>query len=197
MKIIFVLLVAILLVNCQVYKIKNEVTQDLKNQKKADVMILLKEQIDFKLVKDNSGKSVFDMDEIPRGRLVMDLLMSQAKKTQENIINFLNEKNVKHESFWVSNVIAAYDVPENIINELSFIQNIAEISLNHKYLNDLDKFENFVEIKEEKQVEWNVRYTKTDQLWAKGFEGKDIIVGITDTGVQHGNLLYKKKIIQH
>jgi hypothetical protein len=37
--------------------------------------------------------------------------------------------------------------------------------------------ENLV-LEKEKEAEWNVKWIKADAVWAKGFEGKGIVVGV-------------------
>lgn len=168
--------------------LKNELS--LKNGK-ADIIIQMKEQVDFSKVTDENGVHVEQMDDQDkRGHLVMNTLMKLAALTQSSVVSVLKSEKVKFTQFWVSNTIAVDQASESLINLLAKRIDIDFIESNKAFPLDIETPINVehqnVETSQD-QVEWNVKFINADKLWALGYSGKNMVVGVSDTGIQHNH----------
>ena len=110
--------------------------------------------------------------------------MENAKIHQASLKSFLKAKKVDFTSYWVSNTIFVKQATEELVNELAQRKDINFIEVNKAYTLDLGTT-NVENVKEVEEPEWNVKWIKADQVWKKGYEGKGIVVGVSDTGVEH------------
>lgn len=167
--------------------LKNELS--LKNGK-ADILIQMKEQVDFSKLTDENGVNVHQMkNEDARGYLVMNTLMKLATLTQASVISVLKQQKVKYTPFWVQNSIAVEGASEQLVNQLAKRIDIDFIESNKAFPLDLETPIEVEKVEEKNQndIEWNVRFINAEKLWNLGFVGKGIVVGVSDTGIQHNH----------
>jgi len=164
-------------------KIDDKVLNILSLKGEANIFLEFKERLDLNKLSKEKGE--FDnMEEIYRGRLIMNSLMEVATRTQKNVISFLNRDNIKHESFWIDNKIAIFGCPgksviqlSTLFPEISEIIEITEVQL------DLETPLKNVRTSElmQNDIEVGVQWVKAPNVWSK-FNGTGIILANSDTG---------------
>jgi hypothetical protein len=92
---------------------------------------------------------------------------------------YLKENNFKFTSYWVSNTIFVRDATEELVSNLEKRQDVNFLEVNKAFKLDLgNPISENLKLEKEKEPEWNVKWIKADAVWAKGFEGKGIVVGV-------------------
>jgi len=116
----------------------------------------------------------------------MDTLMDVAKRTQGPVIGYVKKAGLQYKSFWITNIIAVYGAPLSFIEKLTDLEQVKGIesnknvapSVEEPQLETLTKKHSF-------QPEWNLEWINAPKVWAKGFKGKGMTVGVSDTGIIH------------
>jgi len=154
---------------------------------KTNIFIVLKEQINFEKLLSKSGVSVYEIkNHDERGYLVMNTLIKQQEESQKSIIEFLKRRGLSYRSYWISNSIFVDNVNEHQVKELAERSDIRLINSNEEFKVDLEDPLKEV-VNPLNGTEWNVKWVNGDKVWELGFEGKDIITGVSDTGVIHNH----------
>jgi serine protease AprX len=110
--------------------------------------------------------------------------MKSANVVQKDVIEYLTQQNIKHKSFYIQNIIAAYDVNEEVITSLSLRKDIKLIYANAIITQELPKPLSEPTVEKSVQPEWNLDWINATALWRLGFTGKGSVVGGADTGIQ-------------
>jgi serine protease AprX len=144
----------------------------------TNIMINMIEQADF-------DENILDkMSWEARGEFVLNTLKRLQASTQGNMIEFLVNRGIQYQSFYVQNSIAAYGVSETVINELALRKDISRIYSNEIITQDIPEARPVVGLGKSVQPEWNLDWINATKLWALGFTGKGTVVGGADTGIQ-------------
>ena len=162
-------------------KIAPSVLADASSANRASVIILLREQADV-----SAAYAIKDQD--ARGWFVYNTLTQHAERTQRPLRAFLDTRHIAYQSFWAANMIAA-TVDRAQLEALAARDDVARIDSNvaTRSIDEADlghAVPTQSRIDAPASVEWNVTNVNAPQLWAQGFTGVGIVVGVIDTGVR-------------
>ena len=163
-------------------KIAPSVLADASSADKASVIILLREQADV-----SAAYAIKDQD--ARGWFVYNTLTQHAERTQRPLRAFLDTRHITYQSFWAANMIAA-TVDRAQLESLAARDDVARIDSNiaTRSIDEADlghAVPTQSRIDAPASVEWNVTNVNAPQLWAQGFTGIGIVVGV----IGHGRAL--------
>jgi len=163
--------------------VQQRAQESLNKGQQEKVFIIFKQHVDFAALQKTLGVDLQTMDEIVRGRLVVDSLKSVSEESQKRVISYLQRNNVKFESHWISNVIS---VEANLalvkglatFNEIESIDKVDTATI----IEPLEQ-QNVESPRDKNQVvEAGVQWVKAPEVWRKGYKGQGITVGVIDTG---------------
>jgi subtilisin family serine protease len=154
---------------------------DFIAEQKTNVMILLKEQVNFDNLRNMNGVHVNSLSWDERGRVVLEAVSRLAKITQAPIIKILEENNISYRSMYVVNAIFADRVPLDVMEKIAERNDVFQIQANHQVDTDLEETE-YIENGPSNDIEWNIKIINATYLWDKGFYGQGMVVGNSDTG---------------
>jgi len=188
MKLLILLILAVAVTSFNVNKIHPALINRLKTKSNANVLIYMKEYMDF----DNhmhNGKllSTYTADE--RAEIIIKTLETIQQRSQKSIQEILKAKyHTEFESYWISNSIVIKNCPKSSILGLAMRSDVKEIFLDNPSVDPMEETTTVSEKHNEetrKQVEHNIAFVKAPEVWAQGFTGKGIVVGVADTGLIH------------
>jgi len=190
MKFIFIFLA--ILAFAYASKISEDVVRDLELKGgRSNVFIKFTEKANFKSLK-SKGLTAFQMEEIPRGRFVVETLESVSEASQLRVKVLLVQHNIPFHSFFIDNSITVQNLPRNLIEQISTFEEVKTITPDYPVdfvpepaLYDATNVT-------EKAIEWNVRFVNAPAVWGQGYMGKNIIIANSDTGVDWNHPAIKK-----
>src|SRR6266540_247946 len=125
-----------------------------------------------------------------KGRYVYNTLLNKARTTQEPILQWLRERNIEHQSFYIVNAILVKGTRE-IAAALAARPDVARVTGNPHIHNDLPQPGPVEQSPLQPRtpgapatIEPGIQYTHAPDVWALGFTGQDIVVASADTGVR-------------
>ena len=125
-----------------------------------------------------------------KGRYVYNTLLNKARTTQQPILQWLRERNLEHQSFYIVNAILVKGTRE-IAAALAARPDIARIEGNPHIQNHLPQPEASDEAPPQSAsgvrpatIEPGIQYTHAPDVWGLGFMGEGIVVASADTGVR-------------
>jgi serine protease AprX len=125
-----------------------------------------------------------------KGRFVYQTLREKAQSTQGPILEWLRERNIEHQSFYIVNAILVKGTRE-IASALAARHDVARVEGNPHIQNHLPQPEAVDEGRPESRgpgtpatIEPGIQYTHAPDVWALGFMGEGIVVASADTGVR-------------
>jgi len=159
-------------------KIAPWVIEHTANGEKAQVFVVLPDQADLRRAANLPTKA-------EKGRYVFDALRSKSEATQGSILRWLRERGIEHRSFYIVNAILIKGTRE-VAEALASRQDVARIEGNPHLQNALPEPASSLADSSRPQgpeaVEPNIAYTHAPDVWALGFRGQGITVGVADTG---------------
>lgn len=121
-----------------------------------------------------------------KGRFVFETLRSFADQAQGDLIAFLTSQNVKHQAFYIANLIAVENASVALINQLSLRPDVERI-----YGNPTVKMQTPIMIDPlDKRaaaagIGANITATGADRVWSQfQKKGQGIVIANQDTGMQ-------------
>jgi len=122
-----------------------------------------------------------------KGRYVYNTLLNKARSTQGPVIEWLRERNIEHQSFYIVNAILVKGTRQ-IAAELATRPDVARIEGNPRIQNDLPQPEVVNEAPPQSgrpaTIEPGIQYTHAPDVWNLGFTGNGIVVAGADTGIR-------------
>jgi serine protease AprX len=120
-----------------------------------------------------------------KGRFVYQTLREKAQRTQGPIIEWLRERNIENQSFYIVNVILVKGTRE-IAAALAARPDVARVEGNPHIQNPLPQPETVEESPQQRPatIEPGIQYTHAPDVWSLGFMGEGIVVASADTGVR-------------
>jgi subtilisin family serine protease len=159
-------------------KIEPELLSQLELNSKANGFVLFKDQADL-----NPAYEIKDW--VARGQFVVDTLQQTAERSQKNILNLLENKQLAYTSFWVNNSIYV-TADLDVFYQLASYPEVDQIKAEQVF--DVPHPEPEEVLATINAVEWGIASIMADQVWADfGIFGDGIIVGSIDTGVQYNH----------
>jgi subtilisin family serine protease len=186
MKILLVLLLVLYTIS-QV--VEPELINTLKLKSKAQIIVSLKDKIDL----DNlvlKGKNFYDYNADERAEIILHKFTEFSTFSQKGLVNELKGK-YEFEVLWIINGILIKNADQELVEKLSLRKDISQISLDKEYKVEEVEERSKVFVPRTSSVnetiEFNVKWVKAPEVWAMGFNGQGIVVGVGDTGLNHNH----------
>src|SRR6266540_1601254 len=158
-------------------KIAPWVTEHTANGQQAEFFVVLADQADLSPAAALPTKA-------EKGRFVLDALRNKAQTTQGPILQWLRERSVEYQSFYIVNGILVKGSRE-IAEALAGRPDVARVEGNPVIHNPLpEAVEEPLQPQVPVTVEPGITYTHAPDVWALGFTGQQIVVASADTGVR-------------
>ena len=161
-------------------KIAPWVFEHTANGQRAEFIIVLTDQADL------SGAAALTT-KMEKGRYVYDALRNKSWATQTPILQWLHERGIEHQSFYIVNAILVRGSRE-IAEALAARPDVARVEGNPQIKNILPQPDAAVKAasqpKNPATIEPGIAYTQAPDVWALGFKGQGITVGGADTGAR-------------
>lgn len=159
------------------FKVSAKVVQNLKATAQSDILIFLKEQASL-----NAASYLVTKE--AKGKYVVDQLKKTAQRSQADLVDLLESKNLDYQQFYITNMIAVEDVDVSLIKQLAARDDVASIASNSAVrLNFFTPDHPFAQ-QAVLGVGDNIRSTGAVDVWDKiGTKGAGIIIAGQDTGV--------------
>jgi len=161
-------------------KIAPWVMQHTSNGQQSQFFVVLADQADLSPAGNLQTKA-------EKGRFVFQTLSSKAQTTQGPILQWLRERGLEHQSFYIVNAILVKG-PRDVAEALAARPDVARVEGNPSIDNHLPKPDAYVDVpssvKQPDTIEPGINYTHAPQVWAEGFTGQQIVVASADTGVR-------------
>jgi len=188
---LIVFILALSFLNAQDNSGSSIITDDLMeqmNQKSEKdlirVNIRLTEQYDINNIKN----ALLTMDKEDRRYFVINELKAFRDETQKDILNFIEAKmqfkqaRLIH-SLWITNTVTCF-ATKDVINELALRGDIDRIDWDEErnmlIEDDFKSGGDTDDSKGGKEITWNVTHLNVTDVWALGFDGTGIIVGVLE-----------------
>jgi subtilisin family serine protease len=157
-------------------KIAPWVMEHTANGQEAEFFVVLADQADLSGAANLQTKA-------EKGRYVYNSLLNKSQTTQGPILQWLRDRAIKHQSFYVVNAILVKGTRQ-VADALAARPDVARVEGNPLIHNDLPQ-PGPVEISQPKTpatIEPGITYTHAPQVWALGFTGQNIVIASADTG---------------
>jgi serine protease AprX len=158
-------------------KIAPWVMEHTANGQKAQFFVELADQADL------SGAASLPT-KAEKGRYVYNTLLGKARSTQQPILQWLRERGIEHQSFYIINAILV-KANREIAEALASRPDVARVEGNPVIHNPLpEPVEGPIQREVPLMIEPGITYTHAPDVWALGFTGQQIVVASADTGVR-------------
>ena len=152
-------------------------TEHTANGQQAEFFVVLADQADLSPAAALGTKA-------EKGRFVHDALWNKAQATQGPILQWLAERGVEYQSFYIVNGILVKGSQE-IAQALASRPDVARVEGNPAIHNDLpEPVEAPIQPAAPLTIEPGITYTHAPDVWALGFTGQQIVIASADTGVR-------------
>ena len=142
----------------------------------TDVIVVLKEKADLTRAFQMRSKKL-------KGAFVVDSLRTVAQRSQSQLIDLLQSRNVQLQSFYIVNAIAIKSATPALIEELAKRDDVSKVVgdpvIRQKEVGTRLRAAASVH----RGVGANITSTGAEAVWAMGIKGGDIVVAGQDTGV--------------
>src|SRR5438132_5166731 len=160
-------------------KIAPWVMEHTANGQQAEFFVVLAEQADL------SGAASLPT-KAEKGRFVYSTMLTKSQTTQEPILQWLSERGIEHQAFYIINAILVKGNRE-IAEALAARPDVASIEGNPVIHNNLPRpgaVEGPTQGNRPATIEPGITYTHAPQVWALGYTGQNIVIASADTGVR-------------
>src|SRR5438093_1776593 len=122
-----------------------------------------------------------------KGRFVYQTLLDKAQRTHGPILQWLRERKIEHQSFYIVNAILVKGTRQ-IADTLAARPDVARVEGNPRIYNSLPQPGPATEAPSQpeapKTIEPGITYVHAPDVWGLGFTGEGIVVASADTGVR-------------
>src|SRR5881394_1619887 len=158
-------------------KIAPWVTEHTANGQQTEFFVVLADQADLSGAANLQTKA-------EKGRYVYNTLLNRSQTTQGPILQWLRERGIEYESFYIVNGILVKGSRE-IAEALASRPDVARVEGIPVIHNDLpEPVEGPIQPAAPLTIEPGISYTHAPDVWALGFTGQQIVVASADTGVR-------------
>ena len=157
-------------------KIEPLVLQDTANGRSASFIVLLADQADL-----SAAYKMKDQDQ--RGWYVLNTLRDHATRTQAGVKGLLSSMGLQYKSFWAANAIAVTG-DRALVDMLAARTDVSKIEANRpsRGISPIRSSEEPPAGDGPVAIEWGVQNVRAHDVWAMGYTGQGIVVGVADTG---------------
>ena len=175
------------------------VTKDLKeqmDQNKDNELIRINIRLIDQYDLQNLSDALENLDRTARRAVVISELKSFRDKSQKDILTYLETQSGQNKaqliySLWITNVITCM-ASNDVIYDLSKRIDIDRIDWDESRKMIIDEETAFEDVPDEakggKEITWNVTKVNAPAVWALGYTGAGIKVGVLDTGVNYNHV---------
>ncbi len=156
-------------------KVDSWVLRETAERTEGEFLVLLTAQADLAAAEHLATKEA-------KGRYVYEQLRRVAMATQGPVLARLRAEGVEHRPFWAANMIWVRGTSE-LVAELAGRHDVARIHANPRV--ELDRPERDLTARGggDRAVEPSLEHTLApDVFWARGFDGRGVVIGGQDTG---------------
>ena len=160
-------------------KVAPWVMEHTANGQEAEFFVVLADQADLSPAANLTTKA-------EKGRFVYQALQSKAQTTQGSILQWLRERSIEHQSFYIVNAILVKGTLQ-VAEALAARPDVARVEGNPHIQNQLPQPGPSVDAPpylQPETIEPGINYTHAPQVWALGFTGQNIVIASADTGVR-------------
>ena len=161
-------------------KIAPWVMENTANGQQAEFFVVLADQADL-------GGAAALPTRSEKGRYVHDVLRNKSQATQGPLLQWLSERGLEHQSFYIVNAILV-KASREIAEMLAARSDVARVEGNPHIQNSLPQpvlaTDAPLQPEAPATIEPGIVYTHAPDVWALGFNGQNIVVGSADTGVR-------------
>jgi serine protease AprX len=161
-------------------KIAPWVMEHTANGQQAEFFVLLADQADLSPAANLPTKT-------EKGRFVYQTLLDKAQTTQGAILQWLRERHIENQSFYIVNAILVKG-DRQLAETLAARSDVARVTGNPHIHNDLPQRgpveQSPVRPGAPATVEPGITYTHAPDVWALGFHGETIVIAGADTGIR-------------
>jgi serine protease AprX len=161
-------------------KIAPWVMEHTVNGQQVEFFVVLADQADL------SGAAALPTKS-EKGAYVYNALWSKSQVTQDPILQWLRERGLKYQSFYIVNAIlvkGSRDIAEALAARLDVLR----VEGNPHIQNSLPQLGRATDASSQPEtpatIEPGIVYTHAPDVWALGFNGQNIVVASADTGVR-------------
>jgi subtilisin family serine protease len=159
-------------------KVAPWVMEHTANGQQAEFFVVLADKADL------SGAAALPTKS-QKGAYVYNALWSKSQATQGPILQWLRERGVKYQPFYIVNAILVNGSRE-IAEALAARVDVARVEGNPQIQNSLPQPDATADASSQpaapETIEPGINYTHAPQVWALGFNGQNIVVASADTG---------------
>src|SRR6266513_2595180 len=159
------------------------VMQHTANGQQAQFFVVLADQADLSSAANLPTKT-------EKGRFVYQTLLKKAQTAQQPILQWLGERNIEHQSFYIVNAILVKG-DRQLAETLAARPDVARIEGNPVIHNDLPQPGPVEQSPLQPRppgtpatIEPGINYTHAPDVWALGFRGETIVIAGADTGIR-------------
>jgi serine protease AprX len=164
-------------------KIAPWVMEHTANGQQAEFFVVLADQADL-------GPAANMPTKTEKGRFVYQTLLDKAQTTQGPILQWLRERNIENQSFYIVNAILVKATRETA-DTLAARPDVARVEGNPVVHNDLPQRGPVEQSPLQPRgpatpatIEPGITYTHAPDVWALGFRGETIVIAGADTGIR-------------
>jgi subtilisin family serine protease len=161
-------------------KIAPWVMEHTANGQQAEFFVLLTDQADLTPAANLATKT-------EKGRFVYQTLLEKAQSTQGPILQWLRERKIENQSFYIVNAILVKG-DRQLAETLAARPDVARVTGNPHIHNDLPERgpieESPLRPGAPATIEPGITYTHAPDVWALGFRGETIVIAGADTGIR-------------
>src|SRR5438045_324623 len=159
-------------------KIAPWVMEHTANGQQAEFFVVLADQADV------GGEAALPTKN-EKGRYVYDAMWNKSQATQGPVLQWLSERGLEHQSFYIVNAILVKGSLE-VAEMLTARPDVARVEGNPHIQNSFPQPGAATEAPSQPgapaTIEPGINYTHAPQVWALGFNGQNIVVASADTG---------------
>src|SRR3989440_5660934 len=161
-------------------KVAPWVVEHTAYEQQAEFFVVLAERADLRPAANLPTKT-------EKGRFVYQTLLEKARATQGPILQWLRDRKIEHQSFYIVNAILVKGT-RDVAEALAARPEVARVEGNPLIHNNLSQPEPVTEAPSKPQapkvIEPGITYTHAPDVWGLGFTGEGIVVASADTGVR-------------
>src|SRR4026207_1061702 len=164
----------------QKIKIAPWVMEHTANGQQAEFFVVLADQADLSPAASLATKA-------EKGRFVYQTLQNKAQTTQGPILQWLGDRALEHQSFYIVNAILVKGTLQ-VAEALAARPDVARVDGKPPLQNHLPQpgpsvyAPLYLQVPD--TIEPGINYTHAPQVWALGFTGQNIVIASADTGVR-------------